>query len=559
MPSNVPEQIIHPSAEVIDVDAFDGDDIQVLDVNIPPSRLHRLPNWAASNSESGSSAGGSGRRSNVSSPRRHSRRIFSPPPRPLDRSIPPVPRLPPHLAGQSSLPMRARPPPFPGEAAGVVRPIAQPFAFEANMRAHTRRVQSPPMRAAPPSHHQPAMGFGGAIIALNRQNAATENIAQQRARMDLLRSRQRIVAARNEAQRRTWNLPSLAQATGFFTGMFRGLAGRSEAEDFTQMEDAVHEIHDWIDFMGEFGLNEEWGNHPVGNWGFSGRLPTAAREHRPPDIEYKPEFTHPGQPQSGFTFDFSPPASTSKSVIVIDDSPWPSSSSSEDTSNVLVCAHCLDPLTVGGMDMGEEAEKQRRVWSLRCGHMLDGKCIEALTKPLPASESELVQEEDKADVKGKGKARSTNLPEPYVLLKARGKRKAKADPDPDPAEAPATNSIRSRLRSHHSRLPETPPLVPEPPAPDESELPSMPGSFDARPIRPLSRRRTGRAGTPPIRVSAARPGRRGKGKGKAKQPVVEREYEWTCPVAGCGMVHCSLLIDGKWGMDRERGAIALYV
>ncbi|TFK50093.1 hypothetical protein OE88DRAFT_319222 [Heliocybe sulcata] len=495
--------------------------------------------------------------------------IFSPPPPVLDLSdVPPVPRLPPHLASQASLPMRRRPPPFPGETAGVVRPSAQPLPFEANLgRApphppHALRIRSPPMAAAPPSHHQPNMGFGGAILALNRQAAIEAAIANNAARHQaLVRQRQRAVAARDQAERRTWNLPSLSRATGFFVDMFRGFTGNSQED--AHMDDAVHDIHDWMEFMGEFGVDEDRGyRHPEG-WGL---FPPAARP-RPPDVEYKPEYTHSGKPESGYTFDFSPPASTAKSVIVIDDSPGPSgssSTSSEDPSNVLVCAHCLDPLTIGsGADTSEDGQKQRRVWALRCGHILDGKCIETLMKPPsePEPEPEPVQEEVKVDVKGKGKSRATEASESEVSSTARGKRKAKADPEPEQTYAaaePEDNSIRSRLRSRHRTPVAPPPPGNEPPAADSSsDSLHIPGGFHSRPFRPLPRRRNGRAAPGP--TSAPARGGRGKGKGKAKQPAVEREWEWRCPVLGCGRVHNSLLVEGKWVVDAERGPIALYV
>ncbi|KAG9315387.1 hypothetical protein JVU11DRAFT_4534 [Chiua virens] len=50
-----------------------------------------------------------------------------------------------------------------------------------------------------------------------------------------------------------------------------------------------------------------------------------------------------------------------------------------------------------------------------------------------------------------------------------------------------------------------------------------------------------------------------KGKGKMKAPAVEAEHEWNCPVSGCGRVHLSLLMDGRWTMDEKRGAIAVFV
>jgi hypothetical protein len=44
-----------------------------------------------------------------------------------------------------------------------------------------------------------------------------------------------------------------------------------------------------------------------------------------------------------------------------------------------------------------------------------------------------------------------------------------------------------------------------------------------------------------------------------KAPLVEADYQWKCPVAGCAKVHTSLLIVGKWIMDEKTGAIGVYV
>jgi hypothetical protein len=53
-------------------------------------------------------------------------------------------------------------------------------------------------------------------------------------------------------------------------------------------------------------------------------------------------------------------------------------------------------------------------------------------------------------------------------------------------------------------------------------------------------------------------GKRNKGKNKVVEQVVEATHEWTCPLSGCSKVHVSLLIEGEWTMDKERGAIGIY-
>ncbi|KAJ3743984.1 hypothetical protein DFH05DRAFT_1460164 [Lentinula detonsa] len=91
------------------------------------------------------------------------------------------------------------------------------------------------------------------------------------------------------------------------------------------------------------------------------------------------------------------------------------SGSSTPVSISLVCSKCFDPLLLGegasaaalGMAAaGASAErveierKARRIWGLRCGHLIDGKRLEALRYPEGALDAQ------KKDVKGKGKGKS---------------------------------------------------------------------------------------------------------------------------------------------------------
>ncbi|KIK97024.1 hypothetical protein PAXRUDRAFT_825358 [Paxillus rubicundulus Ve08.2h10] len=252
------------------------------------------------------------------------------------------------------------------------------------------------------------------------------------------------------------------------------------------------------------------------------------RRHNEPlsEPDYKPEYTHPNKPLPGFTHDFAPtsPSSPSPSVIVLDDSPGSSSASascSQPSDAALVCVSCRDPLVLGASDIAE-GRNRRRLWGLRCGHIFDGKCVEKLMKPsLPAFDQ--TQTPSHVDQKGKGRM----IPETLDLLLSSGQ---------DDAEDVVmdVNSMRSRLRPRRG----------------------MPGSMPSvpQPGQPLYTRHRG--------VITARPRiihrSRGKGKGKAKALFVEAEHAWSCPVNGCGLVHLSLLIDGRWTMDEKRGAIAVF-
>jgi hypothetical protein len=262
--------------------------------------------------------------------------------------------------------------------------------------------------------------------------------------------------------------------------------------------------------------------------------------HFEPD--YQPAYTHPGKPAPGFTFDFAPPnngsptSSSSPTVIVVDDSPGPSASASsslsshnDDPNTILVCARCMDALVTGDSMTGIEYAR-RKLWGLRCGHLLDGKCIEEIMKPsVPTVDTEEIL--NPADVKGKGKDRMSTL-EPPRLDKGKGKAIDQAPPELnarlDFSSQPESNSIRSRLRSRHSTS-------------HAADIFSSP----PRVIRPLPNRWSLKG--------------KSKGKGKMKAFFVEAEHHWKCPVVGCAKVHTSLLVEGKWVMDDKAGAIGVYV
>ena len=244
---------------------------------------------------------------------------------------------------------------------------------------------------------------------------------------------------------------------------------------------------------------------------------------RPSEPDYKTEYTHSAKPPPGFTHDFEL-SSTSLMPVIEIDSPCSSSSSlGRPGDAVLACPRCHDPLVLGAADIAEERAR-KRLWGLRCGHLLDGKCVEELMKPPPLVVPKAI------DVKGKGKAEcidEPSLPGAYPTHSLKGKGKAM---ESDITPEPVFSSIRSRLRPRHP-----PSLPPEP-------LPASPGPSRVRPRAPRT----------PLKG-------KGNGKGRAKVPIVEAEHEWTCPVGGCGRVHVSQLIGGRWIMDDKRGAIAVFV
>lgn len=253
---------------------------------------------------------------------------------------------------------------------------------------------------------------------------------------------------------------------------------------------------------------------------------------RKEEVDYRPDWTHPGPAEAGFVYDFAPSEvvpdvggkGKGKEVVIDVDA------EKESVGTLLVCAQCMDPLLVradGITDGGEEEVRRRKVWGLRCGHLIDGKCYEALRKP---------EEEAGADA-----ARAPKVEAP-TDAKGKGKGKAKARDDEDEYEEDfdelfdleedlVPNPIRSRLRPRALGVVSQSAAV-------------GPSAFEL--AVPLSR--------PRKRAVVKR-----KGKAKPKQPVVEARHEWMCPVPGCGRLHASEKIDGLWVNPAEKGAVAVFV
>ncbi|KAF8589898.1 hypothetical protein K439DRAFT_1612460 [Ramaria rubella] len=144
-------------------------------------------------------------------------------------------------------------------------------------------------------------------------------------------------------------------------------------------------------------------------------------------MAYEKSMTHPGRARPGWTYDFGTGA---------DDDQDQENGLGEkagknrdvDGSEILVCAHCLDPLLAnaeGMVDVSEEERKGRRVWGLRCGHVLDGKCVGVLMRP--KEDGEVVQGVAEISNKGRGKDKGKQKlvePQPQVELESESKTQA---------------------------------------------------------------------------------------------------------------------------------------
>ncbi|TFK27830.1 hypothetical protein FA15DRAFT_701626 [Coprinopsis marcescibilis] len=460
-----------PVPEFIDLVGEDDDDIEVVRVN-PPVR----------------------------------RSLFSPPPRPMERApsvIPPVPRVPARFSAQTGFPPSARPnrtdavtvnPPVHAGTIDIPLPRNRPspplpVAGPSNAAHLPIRRPSPPLAAAPRSHHVPTLGLGGALIS-QTVNTGRANDTGRLARVRLMP----------------------------FINMLRGGFGYA---------------FDPLDV--EFDISDDDFNDR------SFRL----RQREPlVQQEYSSTYTHPLPVEPGFTYDFalpdSPregapafPASSSSNPILLnesedDSSPskqsiasGPSSQSKEEdgkSKTLLVCCHCSDPLLLNaGLTASDSVN--HRIWALRCGHLIDGKCLNEIGQPA------LV-----VDRKGKGKAKAE--PAAFVPYGEHPSSFAATANNDDAGNASGASpghatSIRSRLRSQ------------------TTSSSSVPAAQSAAQSGPGSNADTG--------VGIGRKRKRGAGKGVVnKKPKVEEEFDWCCPVEGCAKMHMSVKINGVWGPEKVR-------
>ncbi|KAK0487574.1 hypothetical protein IW261DRAFT_1415225 [Armillaria novae-zelandiae] len=401
------------------------------------------------------------------------RRLFSPPP--PDRAAEAVPPVPPIPARFSMFPMRREPPPFPTATPILARP--DPFDFEVNIRgppAPTAAQSGVNSLDAGRARRLPRITFGGATMSTGNAQRAEEQRERE----------QRLQAQAQSGIRRRRDPRRIQVRNGV----------NSLALDHDAHDDTMRHLN-FILFPAE--LHDEYA---MGDVYFRTRRNLMAQS-QPPEVDYKPQYTHPGLPEPGFAFDFAPPTSesppfttsVSNPIIIDDDEPVAGSSSGSDAVTAatsappsgldlqatLVCANCKEPLYQSGSGTVEN-QKRRRIWSLRCGHLIDGKCVDRLSVPQAPSQDVPAESE-------------------------KGKEKAKAGAETvDSSEI--TNSIRSRLRSSHRANGLLQRIIP-------SIL---------------------------------------KQKGKAKSEV-EAEHQWTCPVNGCGRVHTSVKTNGIWGPDKVKG------
>lgn len=458
--------------------------------------------------------------------------MFSPPPPPRSGSIPPLPQIPLPVSRIARVPLPPRAP-----ASGLIRANEQPFAFEhrftppSRIQADVRRSRAPapaplepPLAPAPPSHHVPNMGFGGAILRRNAEETA--------------RNRRR-------------------SPDNFLNRHFHRFGDWLGWRD----DHSIDDLFDTVDFDFNHGFND---------------LPPPEHDHfgahfRRMQPEYKPVYTHPEPPADGFGFTHNfalptPTQSPKADVIVIDDDSEPNegtqnSSHPSSVTTALVCAHCLDPLVLGGGSTSDQEAKDSKVWGLRCGHLLDGKCVMKLMRggdPAQPSESGSGHGES-ADIGLEDRTRKSEL---MSGKQDKGKRKAVAQVEDEYHTGIGVEvgiGIRSRLRPRRTINTANSPISSAVHSPPESLEPgdNASSSTAVRPRRVY--RSLATTPTGPLHPSLATRSRKGKGKQKDVETDIEERHEWYCPVARCGHKHMSVKVKGKgWVMDSQSGAIGIF-
>ena len=275
-------------------------------------------------------------------------RYRSPPPR-RQRSrpspIPPVPPLPPRFRRHRP-PFRHPPHQVPTFPPGIVLASPQPLAFEERLhgrsRNHTPTNEDAPEPSAP-SHHVPVMGFGGALIA----------------------STNGLQTSHHPPRHPRRNHRAVRLFSNSIFGSIHGFHDDTRDDLFDDGNDAS--IPTFPDFFPPFFS----AYNRLGR--FSESTPSIPKNAP----EYKRTFTHPPKVAPGFTHDLAPSADV-EDLSTAGASSGPSTSA---VDTVLVCAQCLDPLVMGNVP------DDKRLWGLRCGHLLDGKCVRELMRPVDAQES----------------------------------------------------------------------------------------------------------------------------------------------------------------------------
>jgi hypothetical protein len=265
---------------------------------------------------------------------------------------------------------------------------------------------------------------------------------------------------------------------------------------------------------------------------------------------------HRDPPRSGYTFDFdrenNEAGAEPTDIIRLDtdeDAPWTQELSRRHTEKQhhkphLVCARCQVPLRVSEGMRNEDD----RVYALRCGHVVDAKCLAEMSKPkeLVIEPDEIMGGEDDAIARGKGKTEDVmdagaglaEEDEETDKLPSRSKTRSSKRPTEPKDEHDGINDMASSSTTTNKRKRGRPPTQPNGAEPSASTSTVTPAAVPIRPKPPKK----------PLR------GRWGKG-----STLPPEEYNWDCPVGEkCGRKYKSLKRGGVW-MPDPSAAVQLFV
>lgn len=381
-----------------------------------------------------------------------------------------------------------------------------------------------PLQSAPHSHHIPSMGLGGALIAQNRsRHQQQQHLRSLTGDNSLSSSVRRISGSMPDGGPRNGiNFFAIGNNFGFFDDH---LDADSDADHMLALQLLAGNTDEGLrDWEPAFDPARAYIRAEVL------RRRNNAREASP----YRKDYSHPHPPEPGFTHDFalkSPmeiidvtsPTIPSKSVlsldpIIVDDENPIAGFSSEFKSQTqphkstnrpsLVCARCLEPFVLGN-NLTSEEQRNRRIWGLRCGHLIDGKCLNDIGQPKYMDQQPIASTVAArvVDKKGKGKAKAMDEDENNGLYHS--------IQSPAHISEPEANSIRSRLRPRYAGTSST----------------NSPSSSSSAQL-PVKRSAKSKSST-------------------AQQPLSLPQFTWKCPVIGCGCVHASIKVDGEWIPERD--------
>ncbi|KAJ9098762.1 hypothetical protein QFC21_004410 [Naganishia friedmannii] len=235
----------------------------------------------------------------------------------------------------------------------------------------------------------------------------------------------------------------------------------------------------------------------------------------------------------------------------------------------LVCAKCNEQLRVS---QGQRTEADR-VFALRCGHLIDKRCLDDISQPHSDLESNKDDEMNPGFVKmGKGKAAESTS-------RNGGRFVVKGSYVASTTTPQASSSTLPRIVSPHADQQSSSPSVPlsnSEAGGSNRRIPSRTTRSAARAaaVHPDNENHEVPASDDEAYDTLTNPngrlpsGRKRKVQPKAasksaalkrlKAPVEMREFRWVCPVAACGKEHFSEEIGGVW-KPKDGMTVQLFV